>query len=66
MAALRSLVVAARFLSDNVMVAVPDMRDLPPLQLHIWQQVTHTAAGTHARAAPVGVPVNWALFSKDQ
>ena len=64
MAALRSLLVAARFLSDNVMVAVPDLRDVPPLPLHIWPQVTHAVAGPHARAAPVEAPVDCALFSK--
>ena len=51
-------------LSDFVMVAAPDLRDVPPLPLHIWPQVTHADAGPHARAAAVGTSVDWALFSK--
>ena len=31
----------SRVLSDYAMVAAPDLRDVPPLPLHIWPQVTH-------------------------
>jgi len=39
MAVLRSLVVAARFSSDNLMVAASDLRNVPPLLLHIWRNL---------------------------
>lgn len=38
----------SRVLSDNVMVAEPDLRDVPPLPLHIWPQVTHADAARSA------------------
>ena len=38
----------SRVLSDNVVFAEPDLRDVPPLPLHIWPQVTHADAARSA------------------
>jgi len=44
-AALRSLVFSCSLVLCNyLMVDAPDLRDVPPLPLHIWPQVTHPDA----------------------